>query len=130
MCMNVNINAEIFFSWMFMFDHFPVHKRNSSPTFSFYSISLLPHSFFPTILLLSSQFPGTTCGHFWNELFRSLVNITNSCDRAGTIASELPITEQIPVSFYLFFSTALCTSSSFYISHSLSLFNILLLFIY
>lgn len=26
-----------------------------------------------------------------------LVSITNSCDRAGTIANELPIVEQIPV---------------------------------
>jgi hypothetical protein len=26
------------------------------------------------------------------------VSVTNSCDRMGTIASELPITEQIPVS--------------------------------
>jgi hypothetical protein len=26
------------------------------------------------------------------------VTITNSCDRAGTIANELPLTEQIPVS--------------------------------
>lgn len=44
---------------------------------------------------------GTTCGFFWAELFQSLVNITNSCDRAGTIANELPIVEQIPVSFIL-----------------------------
>lgn len=27
--------------------------------------------------------------------------ITNSCDRAGTIANELPLTEQIPVSIQL-----------------------------
>ncbi|CRK90603.1 CLUMA_CG004305, isoform A, partial [Clunio marinus] len=40
---------------------------------------------------------GTTCGYFWNELLQSLVTITNSCDRAGTIANELPLTEQIPV---------------------------------
>lgn len=26
-----------------------------------------------------------------------MVSITNSCDRAGTIANELPIVEQIPV---------------------------------
>ncbi|KAG5681501.1 hypothetical protein PVAND_010928 [Polypedilum vanderplanki] len=43
------------------------------------------------------KFAGTTCGYFWNELLKSLVTITNSCDRAGTIASELPIVEQIPV---------------------------------
>ena len=30
-------------------------------------------------------------------MFQSLISITNSCDRAGTIASELPIVEQIPV---------------------------------
>lgn len=41
---------------------------------------------------------GTTCGYFWSELLQSLVTITNSCDRAGTIANELPLTEQIPVS--------------------------------
>lgn len=27
------------------------------------------------------------------------MTITNSCDRAGTIANELPLTEQIPVRF-------------------------------
>jgi hypothetical protein len=48
---------------------------------------------------LKLQLAGTTCGYFWAELFQSLVNITNSCDRAGTIANELPIVEQIPVSF-------------------------------
>jgi hypothetical protein len=47
------------------------------------------------------QYAGTTCGYFWNELLKSLVTITNSCDRAGTIASELPIVEQIPVSIIL-----------------------------
>lgn len=41
---------------------------------------------------------GTTCGYFWSELLQSVVTITNSCDRAGTIANELPVTEQIPVS--------------------------------
>lgn len=51
--------------------------------------------------LASPQLLGTTCGYFWAELFQSLVNITNSCDRAGTIANELPIVEQIPVSFSL-----------------------------
>jgi hypothetical protein len=44
------------------------------------------------------QLIGTICGFFWAELFHSLVRITNSCDKAGTIANELPIVEQIPVS--------------------------------
>lgn len=39
----------------------------------------------------------TICGRLWSELFYSLVAIANSCDRNGTIASELPIVEQIPV---------------------------------
>lgn len=43
------------------------------------------------------QLIGTLCGRWWAELFQSLVNIANSCDRAGTIANELPIVEQIPV---------------------------------
>lgn len=53
---------------------------------------------FPSSLFL--QLIGTTCGYFWAELFQSLVNMTNSCDRAGTIANELPIVEQIPVSHF------------------------------
>jgi hypothetical protein len=44
-----------------------------------------------------NQLQGTTAGHLWMNLFESLVQITNSCDRAGTIANELPIVEQIPV---------------------------------
>lgn len=44
------------------------------------------------------QYDGTICGYMWGELLRTLVTITNSCDRGGTIATELPITEQIPVS--------------------------------
>uniref|UniRef100_A0A336MAF7 CSON014299 protein n=1 Tax=Culicoides sonorensis TaxID=179676 RepID=A0A336MAF7_CULSO len=39
----------------------------------------------------------SVCGRLWSELFYSLVAIANSCDRNGTIASELPIVEQIPV---------------------------------
>lgn len=39
----------------------------------------------------------TICGRLWSELFYTLVAIANSCDRNGTIASELPIVEQIPV---------------------------------
>lgn len=39
----------------------------------------------------------TICGRIWSELFYTLVAIGNSCDRNGTIASELPIVEQIPV---------------------------------
>ncbi|XP_070493085.1 uncharacterized protein [Chironomus tepperi] len=47
--------------------------------------------------LPEEQLIGTTCGYFWAELIQSLVHITNSCDKAGTIANELPIVEQIPV---------------------------------
>ncbi|KAG5685028.1 hypothetical protein PVAND_014231 [Polypedilum vanderplanki] len=43
------------------------------------------------------QLIGTTAGYFWAELIQTLVRITNSCDKAGTIANELPIVEQIPV---------------------------------
>jgi hypothetical protein len=52
------------------------------------------------IIYLLSQLIGTHCGHFWAELIQSLVSITNSCDKAGTIANELPIVEQIPVSIH------------------------------
>lgn len=56
---------------------------------------------FLSLFFRTTKLIGTTCGFFWAELFQSLVNITNSCDRAGTIANELPIVEQIPVSFIL-----------------------------
>lgn len=52
----------------------------------------------PLVRLGVNKMQGTTCGYFWSELLQSLVTITNSCDRAGTIANELPLTEQIPVS--------------------------------
>lgn len=39
----------------------------------------------------------TICGRLWSELFWQMVAISNSCDRNGTIPSELPIVEQIPV---------------------------------
>lgn len=66
--------------------------------------------------LLPIQLIGTTCGYFWAELFQSLVNMTNSCDRAGTIANELPIVEQIPVSrhfCHFTFATRLFVAISF-----------------
>lgn len=40
---------------------------------------------------------GTTTGRLWSELLHCLTAICNSCDRNGTIPSELPIVEQIPV---------------------------------
>lgn len=40
---------------------------------------------------------GTTTGRLWSELLHCLTDICNSCDRNGTIPSELPIVEQIPV---------------------------------
>lgn len=74
-----------------------IHMENSQLNASIdliqkFTSSLLV-SFRPKLQLI-----GTTCGFYWAELFQSLVNITNSCDRAGTIANELPIVEQIPVS--------------------------------
>lgn len=72
--------------------------------FIFHAITRLFSTFFIWIFILKLfthlilQLIGTTCGYFWAELFQSLVHITNSCDKAGTIANELPIVEQIPVS--------------------------------
>lgn len=64
----------------------------------FYIFSLFRLFFKKMHYTLFFQYEGTNCGYLWGELLRSLVTITNSCDRGGTIATELPITEQIPVS--------------------------------
>lgn len=62
---------------------------------------------------------GTTCGYFWAELFQSLVSITNSCDRAGTIANELPIVEQICVRFLSFALQVSIADNIFQVLHRL-----------
>jgi hypothetical protein len=62
-----------------------------SPGRNFSLVNFTFHSF-------HLQLIGTICGYYWAELFQTLVRITNSCDKAGTIANELPIVEQIPVS--------------------------------
>lgn len=96
------------------------HERpNSCVTWDASFEYLFTVSSFSLLSLLPIQLIGTTCGYFWAELFQSLVNMTNSCDRAGTIANELPIVEQIPVSqhfCHFTFSTQVFVAVSFILS--------------